>query len=150
MIDLTTFEQLVSLDHGLATVVARRADGSPHATVVNVGVIPHPLADGGAVAFVSAGVSRKLHHLRNDPLTVITIRAGWRWATVEGAATLVGPDDPHADVDDERLRLLLREIFSAAGGTHEDWDAYDRTMREERRAAVIVVPHRVYTNPRPA
>ncbi|HWI02322.1 MAG TPA: hypothetical protein VNT52_00590, partial [Acidimicrobiales bacterium] len=28
--------------------------------------------------------------------------------------------------DGERLRLLLREIFTAAGGTHEDWDTYDR------------------------
>lgn len=150
MIDLDPFEELVPLDHGLSTVVTRRHDGSPHATVVNAGVIAHPLGGGTAVAFVSAGVSRKLHHLREDPLTVVTIRAGWRWVTVEGAATLLGPDDPNPEVDDERLRLLLREIFTAAGGTHDDWDGYDRTMREERRAAVIVTPDRLYTNPGPA
>ena len=31
--------------------------------------------------------------------------------------------------------------------THDDWDAYDRTMREERRTAVLVTPTRTYTNP---
>ena len=60
------------------------------------------------------------------------VRAGWQWAAVEGTAELIGPDDPHADVDAERLRLLLREIFTAAGGTHDDWETYD--TRHARRA----------------
>jgi hypothetical protein len=42
---------------------------------------------------------------------------------------------------------LLRDIFCAAGGTHDDWATYDRVMREERRTAVLVSPTRVYTNP---
>jgi PPOX class probable F420-dependent enzyme len=150
MTDLSPFEGLVPLDHGLCVVVTRRPDGSPHATVVNAGVIPHPFADEVAVAFVAAGSSRKLRHLRADPFAVLTVRVGWRWATVEGAATIIGPDDPHPDVDDERLRTLLRAIFEAAGGTHDDWPTYDRTMIEERRAAVLVTPSRVYTNPGPA
>ena len=62
-------------------------------------------------------------------------------------AQLIGPDDPHPDVDAERLRVMLREIFTAAGGTHDDWDTYDRVMREERRTAVLITPTRVYTNP---
>jgi hypothetical protein len=45
------------------------------------------------------------------------------------------------------LRTLLRDIFRSAGGTHEDWDTYDRVMAEERRAAVLVAPRRSYTNP---
>jgi hypothetical protein len=49
-------------------------------------------------------------------------------------------------VDAEALRKLLREVFSAAGGTHDDWGTYDRVMAQERRAAVFVVPRRVYTN----
>ena len=43
-------------------------------------------------------------------------------------------------MDAERLRLLLREIFTAAGGTHEDWPAYDQVMATERRVAVLVTP----------
>jgi hypothetical protein len=57
----------------------------------------------------------------------------WRWVTVESRPQLIGPDDPHPEVDDERLRLLLGDIFSAAGGTHEDWPTYDRVMREGPR-----------------
>ena len=36
------------------------------------------------------------------------------------------------------------EIFTAAGGTHDDFDEYDRVMAEERRVAVLVEPERVY------
>jgi hypothetical protein len=37
-------------------------------------------------------------------------------------------------------------VFVAAGGTHDDWEAYDRTMAEQRRAAVLVTPRRAYSN----
>ena len=147
MTDLAPFEALVPLDHGLSVVVTRRADHTLHTTVVNAGVVPHPATGQPSVAFVAAGRTRKLVHLRADPTIAVVVRAGWQWTAVEGRAELIGPDDPHPDVDDERLRLLLREVFSAAGGTHDDWAAYDRTMREQRRTAVLVAPTRVYSNP---
>ena len=147
MTDLARFEALVPLDHGLCVVVTRRADLTPQTSVVNAGVLPHPVTGDGAVAFVAAGGTRKLGYLRADPTITVVVRAGWQWTAVEGQAQLIGPDDPHTDIDDERLRLLLREIFSAAGGTHDDWDEYDRAMRDERRTAVLVAPTRVYSNP---
>jgi PPOX class probable F420-dependent enzyme len=147
MTDLAPFERLVPLDHGLSVVVTRRADHTPHTTVVNAGVLAHLLTGEPAVAFVAAGNARKLVHLRADPTTAVVVRAGWQWAAVEGRGSLIGPDDPHDDVDDERLRLLLREVFVAAGGTHDDWDGYDAVMRQERRTAVLVAPTRVYSNP---
>lgn len=146
-IDLTPFEALVPLDHGLCVVVTRRADQTPATVVVNAGVLPHPVTGDRAVAFVSAGGTRKLDHLRADPTIAVVIRAAWQWTTVEGQAELIGPDDPRSGVDDERLRMLVRDIFTAAGGAHDDWDGYDRTMREERRTAVLVAPSRVYSNP---
>jgi PPOX class probable F420-dependent enzyme len=147
MTDLARFAPLVPLDHGLCVVVTRRADQTPHTSVVNAGVLPHPLTGDEAVAFVAAGGTRKLVHLRSDPTIAVVARAGWRWATVEGRAVLIGPDDPHPEFDGERLRLLLRKVFTAAGGSHDDWEAYDRVMREERRTAVLVTPSRVYGNP---
>ena len=66
---------------------------------------------------------------------------------LEGAVDLAGPDDARDGIDAERLRMLLREIFTAAGGTHDDFDTYDRVMREERRTAVFVHPDRVYASP---
>lgn len=47
-------------------------------------------------------------------------------------------------VDAEGLRLLLRAVFTAAGGVHEDFDTYDRVMADERRTAVLVTPEKVY------
>jgi hypothetical protein len=88
----------------------------------------------------------KLANLRVRPQVTITFRAGWQWAAIEGTARIIGPDDPAAGIDAEQLRLLRRAVFSAAGGTHEDWDTYDRVMERERRAAVLVTPSRVYSN----
>jgi PPOX class probable F420-dependent enzyme len=147
MTELAAFAALVPLDHGLCVVVTRRADHTPHSTVVNAGVLPHPVTGAGTVAFVAASRTLKVAHLRADPTIAVVIRAGWQWATVEGSAELIGPDDPHPDVSDEQLRLLLRDIFTAAGGTHDDWDTYDRVMGEERRTGILVTPTRVYTNP---
>jgi hypothetical protein len=59
---------------------------------------------------------------------------------------LIGTDDPNPVVDADGLRLLLRHVFAAAGGTHDDWDSYDRTMAEQRRTVVLVRPTRVYSN----
>lgn len=147
MIDLRPFADLVPRDHGLSVVVTRRADQSPHTSVVNAGVLSHPVTGDDVVGFVAAGDTRKLVHLRADPVVAIVVRAGWEWVSVEGTAQLIGPDDPHPDVDPERLRALLREVFTAAGGTHDDWDTYDRVMRDERRTAVLVEPTRLSTNP---
>jgi hypothetical protein len=63
---------------------------------------------------------------------------------VEGSVELAGPDDPHPSFTPEEIPRLLRDVFTAAGGTHDDWDTYDRVMAEERRTAVLVRPDRVY------
>ena len=147
MTDLAPFADLVALDHGLSVVVTLRADHTPHTTVVNAGVLPHPLTGTETVGFVAAGGSRKLAHLRANATIAVVVRAGWRWTAVEGSAQLIGPDDPHPDVNGEQLRLLLRDVFTAAGGTHDDWDTYDNVMRDERRTAVLVSPTRLYSNP---
>lgn len=147
MTDLSAFAELVPLDHGLCVFSTLRGDGSVHSTVVNAGVVEHPLTGVQVVGLVTAGGARKLDNLRADPRATIVARAGWRWATVEGTAEIIGPDDPHQDVDPETLRLFLRDIFRAAGGTHDDWDTFDKVMVDERRAAVLLAPRRTYTNP---
>jgi hypothetical protein len=37
-------------------------------------------------------------------------------------------------------------VFTAAGGTHDDWAEYDRAMAAERRTAVFVEPARISGN----
>jgi PPOX class probable F420-dependent enzyme len=143
---MTSLEQAWELsrdDHGLAVVSTLRADAAIQSSVVNVGVLPHPATGGQVLGFVTYG-RVKLRNLRARPQVTTTFRAGWTWATVEGRAELAGPDDPQPWLDPQRLRLLLREIFTAAGGTHDDWDEYDRTMAEQRRTAVLITATRIY------
>ena len=147
MTGLDAFAALVPLDHGLCVLGTTRSDGTVQASVVNAGVLRHPVTGAEVVGLVAAGGTRKVRNLRADPRATIVVRAGWQWATVEGTVEIVGPDDPRAGVDGDGLRVLLQDVFRAAGGTHDDWDAYDRAMADERRAAVLVTPTRTYTNP---
>jgi PPOX class probable F420-dependent enzyme len=127
----------------LVVVATVRADGTVQSSVVNAGVLRHPTSGTDVVGFVTYGAT-KLRNLRARPQLAVTFRAGWSWVTVEGRAQLIGPDDPDPAYDAERLRLLLREVFVAAGGHHDDWDGYDRTMIEQRRTAVFLTPDRIY------
>lgn len=143
--DLQDAVALASDDSGLAVVATLRADGTIQASVVNVGLLDHPDISTPVLGFVTYGTV-KLNNLRARPQITVTFRQGWKWATVEGTAEIAGPDDPQPWLDDERLRILRREVFTAAGGTHDDWDAYDQVMAEQRRAIVHVRVGRVYSN----
>ena len=147
MANIEDFRKLVAGDHGLVVVSVTRGDGTISSSVVNAGVLPHPVTGESVVGMVVRGGTRKLANWRARPYANVVIRSGWQWAAAEGRVDLIGPDDPVPDFDADRLRLLLREIFTAAGGTHDDFDTYDRVMREERRTAVFVRPDRVYANP---
>jgi PPOX class probable F420-dependent enzyme len=146
MADLELVRRLAAADHGLAIVATTRADGTIQASLVNAGVMANPNGPGDVVAFVAAGSARKLRHLRERPRACVVFRSGWEWVAVEGPATIVGPDDPPGDQDPDALRRLLRNAFTAAGGTHDDWDEYDRVMAAERRAVVLVTPERITSN----
>ena len=82
MSGLEDFARLVDGDHGLCVVSTLRADGTIASSVVNAGVIPHPVTGDQVVG-------------------------------------------------------------TAAGGTHDDFAAYDQVMADERRTAVLVSPARV-------
>jgi PPOX class probable F420-dependent enzyme len=142
--ELAAFVRLVPQDYGLVVVSTSRSDGTIQSSVVNAGVLDHPVTGRPVVGFVANGTSRRLVNLRARPRATVVIRAGWAWTGVEGRVELAGPDDPLDGVDAERRRVLLREIFTAAGGTHDDWATYDRVMAAERRVAVLVTPERVY------
>jgi PPOX class probable F420-dependent enzyme len=146
MANIEDFRKLVAGDHGLVTVSVLREDGTISSSVVNAGVIAHPLTGDPVVGMVVRGGTRKLANWRVRPYANVVIRSGWQWAAAEGEVSLIGPDDPDPAVDAERLRVLLREVFIAAGGTHDDWDTYDRVMRDDRRTAVFVRPDKVYSN----
>jgi PPOX class probable F420-dependent enzyme len=136
---------LASRESGLAVVATLRANGTIQSSLVNAGVLAHPATGEDVLAFVASG-RVKLANLRARPQITATFRNGWQWAAVEGRAELAGPDDPQPWQDAEGLRLLLRAIFTAAGGEHDDFDEYDRVMAEQRRVAVLIRPDRIYSN----
>ena len=125
-------------------IATTRSGGSVQASLVNAGVLAHPVDGSPVLGFVAQGGSAKLSHLRARPRLSAVLRAGWEWVAVEGDVELAGPDDPLGGVEGDALRLFLRELFLAAGGTHDDFDEYDRVMAAERRTAVLVRPQRVY------
>ncbi|MEU2307622.1 TIGR03618 family F420-dependent PPOX class oxidoreductase [Streptomyces misionensis] len=145
MTTLHDFATLARSEHGLGVVSTLRPDLTIQSSVVNLGALRHPVTGADGIAFVTYG-KVKLANLRARPRLTLTVRAGWRWAAVEGLAEIIGPDDPHPSFDAEGMRLLLREIFSAAGGAHDNWEEYDATMAAQRRAAVLVLPERIYGN----
>lgn len=147
MASMDDVRRIVTLDNGLATVTTLRSTGTLQSTVVNAGVVAHPVSGVDVAAFVVREGTYKLRYLRERPVVTLLWRAGWAWATVEGTAELCGPHDPVKGVDDERRRLLLREVYEAAGGTHEDWPEFDRVMAAEGRAVVLVETRRIYQNP---
>jgi PPOX class probable F420-dependent enzyme len=132
--------QLASSEQGLCVVATTRADGSVHASVVNAGPLAHPVSGAEVVAFVARGAAVKVGLLRASGRASVTFRRQWQWAGIEGPAEIIDADDPASGIV---LAELLRAVFSAAGGTHEDWDTFDRVMADERRVAVLVTPERV-------
>ena len=145
MTTLSDAAAIGSRDKFLAVISTARADGTIQSSLVNAGVLADPDTGQDVVGFVTYGKA-KLGNLRARPQVTVAFRAGWQWAAVEGQARIIGPDDPVPGVDGGRLRLLRREVFTAAGGTHEDWGEYDRVMDAERRAVVLVTPTRIYSN----
>jgi PPOX class probable F420-dependent enzyme len=140
--------RLAGLDNGLANLSTLRTDGSVHGTVVNAGIIDHPVTGEPVAAFVARPGTLKLRHLRETPVATLCWRAGWAWCTIEGGVELVGPDDELPGIEPDAVPGLLRCIYSAAaGGDHPDWAEFDRAMAAERRVAALVRPTRIYVNP---
>ena len=136
--------RFVPLDHGLAIVSVALPSAGVASSLVNAGVVDHPTTGAPVVGFVVRGDSRKVAHLRRDPRATVAWRAGWRWIAASGAVELVGPDDSALGLSPGDLAGHLRAVFAGAGGTHEDWDEFDRVMAAERRTAVLLQPARVY------
>lgn len=145
--DLALVRRLGAAGHGLAVIATTRPDGTVHASLVNAGVLADPLSPGtDVVGLVAQGKARKLAYLRRSGRATVVFHAGWEWVSVEGPVRLVGPDDAVEGFDPARLPGLLRDIFTAAGGTHDDWETYDRVMAAERRVAVLLTPGRITSN----
>jgi PPOX class probable F420-dependent enzyme len=146
MPDLNDVRSFLSQETGLATVSTTQADGRVLSSIVNCGVFDHPLTGETSVALVARGAAARVGHVRRGSEVTIAVRRGWSWVGVTGPASLIGPDDIPTGMTDDDVRILLRDIYSAAGGVHDDWDEYDRAMAEDGRIAIFVSPDRILGN----
>lgn len=75
-------------------VSTSRSNGTIQSSVVNAGVLDHPLHGRPVVAFVAAGSSRRLVNLRAFPRATVVIRTGWQWPAPRDASSWPGPTTP--------------------------------------------------------
>lgn len=118
MTTLNEAAALAAAERGLAVVSTVRADGTVQASLVNVGLLPHPVSGEPSLGFTTYG-KVKLGNLRARPQLAVTFRNGWQWATVEGRAQLVGPDDwsTASDCGCYSARSSLRRVARTTTGT---------------------------------
>ena len=147
MSDIETVRNHLEEETGLATVSTTQADGRVLSSVVNCGIVEHPIKGETCVAFVSSGKAARLKHIDRGSQVTISIRRGWTWSSVTGHADLIRFENLPENMDTEKMRLLLREVFHAAGGQHDNLEEYDRAMAEEKRVVVCVTPDRILGNP---
>jgi hypothetical protein len=144
--EIDLIRRLGSAAQGLAVVATTRRDGSVHASLVNAGVLDNPLSGQPSVGLVVRSSALKLAFMRRSGRANVVFHHGWEWVAAEGAVTIVGPEDVAPGYALALLPGLLRDVFVAAGGTHDDWAEFDRVMADERRAAVFVALDRITTN----
>jgi hypothetical protein len=133
--DLDLVARIGGATNFLAVVSVARPDGSVHSSLANVGLLEHPGSGERVVALVVRSDARKLALIEAAGRATVTYRDGWEWVSVEGTAEVAGTEPG-----------LLRDVFRGAGGTHDDWDEYDRVMAAEHRTAILITPSRIITN----
>lgn len=122
MTTLNEAAALAAAERGLAVVSTVRADGTVQASLVNVGLLPHPVSGEPSLGFTTYG-KVKLGNLRARPQLAVTFRNGWQWATVEGRAQLVGPTirgrgwSTASDCGCYSARSSLRRVARTTTGT---------------------------------
>lgn len=125
MSTLETVTAMLAEENGLAVVSTSQAEGRVLSSVTKCGVMNHLVTGEPGVAFVSIGGAARLGHVRRGAPVTVAIRRGWNWSSVTGPAELIGPGQLPEGMDADGLRVLLRDVFHAAGGAHDDLEEYD-------------------------
>ena len=77
MTSLDDFARMAAADSGLCVVTTVRDDATVQASVVNAGVLDHPVSGVAVVGLVAIGGSRKLANLRHRPRATLLAKSGW-------------------------------------------------------------------------
>lgn len=116
--------------HTHAVLATIRKDGRPQLS--NVVVVYNQ----GQLEMSITETRAKYKNLLRDPRVTVLVQGDsfWQYLVVDGRATVVRGE--------EAIPLLRAYYEKAAGRPHEDWDEYDRAMRQDRRVlARISIDH---------
>lgn len=80
----------------------------------------------------------KYRNLLRDPRVTVLVLGDtfWQYLSVDGTASMVRGE--------EAIPLLRAYYEKATGGPHENWEEYDRAMREDKRVLVRVSIDHMY------
>src|SRR5258705_3505397 len=92
MADLDLVAQIGAANQGLAIVSVVRPDGSIHSSLVNAGVLEHPVTGSRVVGCVLGGAARKLAYLRRARPGALAFQHGWPLVSVDGSIAITRPD----------------------------------------------------------
>jgi hypothetical protein len=82
---MTTLDEVAGLaakEHGLVVVSTARADGTIQSSLVNAGVMRHPMTDQPVLAFVTYGKVKRLFELDRAVSGFWVSRRAWRLGPV--------------------------------------------------------------------
>ena len=97
---LARVREVGAAERWLAVLVTLRTSGSAHAladpsvSVVNAGVLPHPLTGEPVVAFVARGATAKLVNLRARPRATLVFRAAGSGSRSAARSSSSAPTTP--------------------------------------------------------
>lgn len=118
--------------HRQAVLATIRKDGRPQLSnvlaVYNQGHLEMSITETRA----------KYKNLLRDPRATVLVLGDsfWQYLVVDGRASMVRGE--------EAIPLLRSYYEQAAGHPHEDWDDYERAMREDRRVLLRVSIDHMY------
>jgi PPOX class probable F420-dependent enzyme len=118
--------------HKQAVLATIRKDGRPQLSNVLV------VYNQGQLEMSITETRAKYKNLVRDPRVTVLLLGDsfWQYLTVDGRATVVRGE--------EALPLLRAYYEQAAGHPHENWEEYDRAMREEQRVLVRISVDHMY------
>jgi PPOX class probable F420-dependent enzyme len=126
---LTEQEQAFVEQHASAAMITLRADGSPHAVRVGVGLV-----DGKVWSSGTKGRARTAH-LRRDPRSTLFVFDGWRWLAMDSTVTILeGPGA--AEMSTRLFQAMQRRLDPGPGPGKLLWEGTERSLEEFQRIMV--------------
>ena len=119
---------------GILTTI--KADGRPQLS----NIMYH--LDGDVVRVSVTADRAKTHNLRRDPRVSLYVGRDdfWAYVVLEGTAEFSAVATEPGDA----VTQELADLFRAVGGEHPDWGEFHRTMVDDHRLVLRLMPQRAY------